>query len=73
MDGDLVLHHPRTNQVYLLNPTGAALWVLCDGVRTVETLARTLSEQHEQDHEQTLVDVCQLCNELQRAGLLLAH
>ena len=70
-DGTIAVLDPRGERVLLLNPTGAAVWALCDGTRTVEEIA-TFIHAHTSGAalDQVRGDVESLLGELGGAGLL---
>lgn len=43
LDGEIVLLHAARNILIYSNPTGALIWKLCDGVRTVDEITEILS------------------------------
>jgi PqqD family protein of HPr-rel-A system len=73
LDDDLLLYDPRSGQAYVLNATGAYLWSLCDGSRTLCSLARALAASYALAYPDALADVRDHLDELQAAGLLLAE
>jgi pyrroloquinoline quinone biosynthesis protein D len=70
-DGTIAVLDPTGERVLMLNPTGAAVWALCDGTRTVEDIAAFV---HAHTSGATLGqvrgDVASLLAELVAAGLL---
>jgi len=70
VDDELVLYDPRQGQGFVLNPTAARIWSLCDGSRTVAAVAAELAAAYALGDEQALSDVCACLEDLRRAGLL---
>ena len=70
LNDELVLHDARGGQTYVLNASGARVWALCDGSRTLESLARAIADAYGVDDQHVLGDVRELIDALERAGLL---
>ena len=70
LDDETVLYDRRSGQTYVLNATGAYVWRLCDGARTVELVARSVAVRFNLDERRALVDVRDLIDDLVRADLL---
>jgi hypothetical protein len=43
-DGEHIVYHPTLTTSVYLNDTGAIIWQLCDGTRTVADIIATLTE-----------------------------
>jgi pyrroloquinoline quinone biosynthesis protein D len=73
-DGTIAVLDPTGERVLMLNPTGAAVWALCDGTRTVDDIA-VFVHAHTSGAalDQVRGDVESLLGELARAGLLGAR
>ena len=70
-DGTIAVLDPTGERVLLLNPTGAAVWALCDGTRTVDDIAAFVhAHTSGAALEQVRGDVESLLGELGQAGLL---
>ena len=48
VEGETMLHDPATQQVYVLNPTAALIWSLCDGNHTIEQMIEVVKTQFSQ-------------------------
>lgn len=70
LDDELVLYEPRSGEAYLLNPTGARVWALCDGSRGTGAIARELAGAFGLRGEQVVADVTDIIVALQQARLL---
>jgi len=70
VDDELVLYDPRSNQAFVLNPTAAQIWTLCDGSRTVAALTETLAAAYALAYEEALTDVRECLEHLRHDGLL---
>jgi pyrroloquinoline quinone biosynthesis protein D len=70
LDDELVLYDPNTLEAFVLNPTAARIWALCDGSRTVAAIAKDLSKLYGLGRQQALEDVCEFIDDMRRAGLL---
>ena len=67
---ELILFDERSSRTYVLNGTGARVWALCDGSRTLERVARAIASAYGLDERQAMADVQDLIDELERADLL---
>ena len=72
LDDELVLYEPNAGATYVLNPTAAFIWSLCDGDRTAQEVAEELADAYGIDERQAVTDVTTLLDTLERAGFL-AH
>jgi hypothetical protein len=68
---ELVLYDGRSGQTYVLNQTGAYVWNLCDGARTLQMIIRATAIAHGVDEWQASADVRTFVDELRRADLLV--
>ncbi len=66
---EIVLVHPATNQIYALNPTGAALWQLLPTVSDRRALVAALVERFDATADEIERDVDRLLAELAGHGL----
>ena len=57
VDGERVLMHPTDYTYYGLSDTGAAVWALVDGERSVDDIVAALTEQYEGDPAVIAADV----------------
>ena len=57
--------------IFTLNDTGARIWTLLDGRRTLGQVRDTIVAEHEVDAEQAWTDLVKLVNELLRVGAVL--
>lgn len=48
VEGETMLHDPTIQKVYVLNPTAALIWSLCDGTHTVEQIVDAVRIQFSQ-------------------------
>ena|SRR3990170_8329670 len=71
MDGEAVLFNPATNETYLLNQTGAAIWELCDGVHSIEDITDAIAEKFEAGKAEILKDTVEFVKVGQREGYIL--
>lgn len=46
LDDGLYLSHPQEGMMITVNETGALIWGLCDGKRTVREISKILSETY---------------------------
>ena len=57
LDGEMVLFHPVTQKILYSNRTGALIWGLCDGQRTVADIIQMLSEAYPDSASEIEADV----------------
>ena len=70
IDGEAVLVHPGQGKVRVLNPVGARLWELADGVRTAGDIAQIIAGEYEVDLVRAEADVLAFCRDLVDRGVL---
>ncbi len=70
LDGEFVLLHPARDAVFYMNRTGALVWQLCDGSRTVDEILNLLSAAYPDSAEQIRADVPALVHSLIDQGIL---
>lgn len=51
VEGEIMLHDPAVQKVYVLNPTAALVWSLCDGDHTLEQMIDAVKTQFSQTTE----------------------
>jgi hypothetical protein len=73
LDDELILYDERTGEAHLLNYTGAFVWRLCDGSRTVGQVARLAAANFGIPHRQALADVRELVAMLNDANLIFVR
>ena len=57
LEGELVLFHPSTQKILYSNQTGALIWRLCDGQRTVADIIQLLSQAYPDALSEIATDV----------------
>ncbi len=67
---ELVLVPPATDQVFALNASGAAIWQLCDGRRSLLDILAALVSRFDGDDLDILADLSAALFELQTFGLI---
>ena len=70
LDDEIVIYTPADGQAFVLNPTAARIWELCDGTRTDVDMAREIAAAYGQDDAEVLADVRELIEGLRAAGLV---
>jgi pyrroloquinoline quinone biosynthesis protein D len=70
IDGEAVLVHPGQGKVRVLNPVGARLWELADGVRTAGDIAQIIASEYDVDLVRAEADVLAFCSDLVDRGVL---
>lgn len=71
MDAEAVLFNPGNNETYMLNPTAAAIWELCDGAHSVEDISGVVAQKFEAGNEEILHDVAEFIAQGKRDGYIL--
>ncbi len=64
IDGEITVYHPTLTTAVYLNETGALIWELCDGKRTIADIIQVLREQYPESHTQIDTDVKTVINQL---------
>ena len=64
IDGEITVYHPTLTTAVYLNETGALIWELCDGKRTILDIIEALSEQYPESRTQIETDVKTLITQL---------
>jgi len=64
IDGEITVYHPTLTTAVYLNETGALIWELCDGKRTILDIIEALSEQYPESPTQIETDVKTLITQL---------
>ena len=70
VEGEVVLVHLKTNQMYALNPTGARFWELLSEGRDTAHIEATLLAEFEVDAGDLRSEIDRLLRELVDAGLV---
>ena len=70
LDSELILCHRGTGEVFVLNQTGARIWELCDGSRTISEIAREIAASYPVTYRRAVGDVCDLVSRLCSATLM---
>lgn len=64
IDNEITVYHPALTTSLYLNKTGALIWALCDGSRSVTEIIATLGELYPESREQIARDVTDLVTTL---------
>lgn len=70
LDGEIVLLHPLRNIIIHSNQTGALIWQLCDGVRSVDDIVEILSAAYPEASAEIQLDVPAVIQTLLSRGAL---
>jgi hypothetical protein len=70
LDGEVVLLHPTSAVILHLNPTGALVWQLCNGIRSVHEIVLLLGDAYPEAQEQIKADVPQIIQQFAAHGAL---
>jgi hypothetical protein len=70
VEGDSVLLDIDSGEYYSLNEVGGRVWDLCDGTRSVASIADTLCSEYDVTQQQALRDASELLEGLTGAGLV---
>ena len=57
LDDEIILFHPTSKAIFYSNNTGALIWELCDGKRTMVDITQILSEAYPEAKDQIAADV----------------
>ncbi len=71
-EGELVVVLPHVGKFLVLNPTGALMFYLSDGSRTLRDVAQQIAEEYEADPSQVESDVLKLAQSLIERGVLMS-
>ena len=64
IDIEITVYHPTLTTSFFLNETGALIWALCDGTRSVAEIIRTLGDLYPESRAQIATDVTDLVTAL---------
>ena len=70
MDEEVLVYDPVVDRTHRLNLTATLIWGLCDGTRSLEDIARALTEQFEVEFETALQDARSVLEQLKEEQLL---
>jgi len=70
LDGEVVLLHPTSAVILHLNQTGALVWQLCDGIRSVHDIVLLLGDAYPESRKQIEADVPQFIAQFAAHGAL---
>ncbi len=70
LDDEIVLLHPARNIIIHSNQTGALIWQLCDGARTIDEIAEILSAAYPESRAEISADVPAMIQTLTSRGAL---
>ena len=70
LDGEMVVHDPRSGTLHLLNESAASVWAACDGSTTVAAIVRAMQETHAGPADEIAHDVDRALTELRSQGLV---
>lgn len=73
VEGNGVVVLPGAGEVQLLNPSGARVWELIDGSRSVGEISRALAEEFDISQETARADTEAFIRNLARQGMLAAE
>lgn len=68
--GDVVIFDQKGNRLLLLNQIGAAVWLLLDGARSVQEIARMITETLPADPAKVETDVQAFVDSLASHGVI---
>ncbi len=70
MDEEVLVYDPVVDRTHRLNSSATLIWELCDGTRSLEDIARALTEQFEVEFEIALQDARTVLEQLREEQLL---
>ena len=68
-DNEIIVYHPTKATSLYLNDTGALIWELCDGKRTITDIITVLAQLYPESREQIERDVKKVVGQLTAAGI----
>ena len=71
LDGELLLYHPAAERILHTNQTGALVWNLCDGQRTVAEIAGMLTAAYPEATTDIHQDVPDILNQFAAQGAIV--
>jgi len=71
VEGSSVLLDIDSGEYFTLNEVGGRVWDLCDGTRSVASIADVLSAEYDVDATTALLDADELLQSLAGAGLVI--
>ena len=69
IDNEIVAYHPTRTVSLYLNDTGALIWELCDGRRSVADIIAILASHYPEAREQIELDVQDIIRQLLDHGM----
>lgn len=72
LDGEIVLLHPARNLILYSSQTGALIWSLCDGQRSVDEIVDILGAAYPESKDEIAIDAPRAIQELLSRGALAA-
>lgn len=73
VDGEALLIHLSSGDLYSLNSVGVSLWEHIDGMRTVEDLVDLIVDEYDVDRDRAEADVLRLVEQLADEGLIVSQ
>lgn len=70
VDEEAVLVLPEQGQVKVLNPVGARIWTMIDGVHSIREIAALIGQEYEVDLQQAEADTLQFIGDLEQRKVL---
>ena len=70
IEGEVLLYSPQKTRAVYLNPTGAIIFGLCDGTRSVREIVNLVAESYP-DTENLTHQVIVTLNQLQESGVVV--
>jgi len=71
LDGELLLFHPTTQIILHTNQTGALVWHLCDGQRTVREIVEVLAAAYPAAAAAITTDVPDILDQFAQQGAIV--
>lgn len=71
LDGEIILFHPTRLQILHSNQSGALIWQLCDGRRTVTEISQLLSASYPDSAGQISTDVDETLQTFAQHGAIM--
>ena len=69
LDGEISVYHPTLTTAIYLNETGALIWELCDGSRSIGDIIDLLSDHYPESRSEIETDVKTIIAQLVDQGI----
>mgnify|MGYP001550100395 CR=1 FL=1 len=71
VDGEAILLDLDSSYYYSLDPIGSEIWGMCDGTRSLQSVAERVCSDYDVDWDQAQADLLALVADLRQEGLIV--